>query len=441
VKETQKFYGITGKSGNADIVSSEIPITTLLKISTLKPLQDVGGLNVGKQKGLQRPVDDRRVKEIATVFNRQVERGYPLENGSVVLASENGDTRVSPVNKKAGLIEVEVLKPLAAIDRQHTVQAFRLALENPEEFEHLKNYVTDSTNTVTVRVIRCGHQEALRRCIAMNTGQKKWTPLETMFSTITDAKINEAAGIRSHEVVRGHLVGFQACYFMSKDPQHPLYGRIPVELEKQTTARFSPMSLVNAVRNLAPLHNELESLYEDYASWDYETQARKIVELSLPYWQTVREMLPEAFEEWYNYNTLRKGGPILMELFTGLVRVWGEYHDSKAKNQLKDLCSVSLDEYARDTIPALLRGTDGGSPWKQITFWKMQGGVFIFKEKREGLAEVVDYIWACLKPSRLNNEHWRSFVRVYSNVQKMNYNWLSTRPVGPMTLKRRKKSS
>lgn len=224
-----KIYGITGKNGDSSTFSTEISCKKLLEISSRQNFDNNGGLDINRQLGINRAVNEKHYLEMCESFDEQVSRNYPIENGSVILASIEDKFSIKILDENTGFAEGYLRGLLPAIDRQHTIEAFKKALANPAKYPNLFAYLENTKNTISVRIVQCDNQDALRRCNALNTGNKVWAPVETLIAMTLDAKLNEAANIKSHVAERPSLVMYQFCHDVSNDKKHPLYKLLPVD--------------------------------------------------------------------------------------------------------------------------------------------------------------------------------------------------------------------
>jgi hypothetical protein len=373
-----------------------------------------------------------------------------MENGSVVLASTNGNLTFKPVDKTPGLVQVTITDPIPAIDRQHTTEAFRVALKNPGDYPHLSAYIKNPKNTICVRMIRCTLQDALRRCVATNSGQKKWTPVETLTAMILDAKHNEKQGIESHTKERPSLVMFQFAYNASKDKEHPLHDLLPVDPGIKTDAKKTRTNLSVFLDAMWPLQPILEKEYEGYKGMTINEQAEVVKKLTLPYWSKLKEFLPNAFgDQWYNYNTFRKAAPLLAECFNGFVRVWLEHRDKKSTIPfLAAIKGKTLEQFCEDNIPNALSETDAALPWKNEDYWIIPGGGFMktydngagdFEPGQDGTCK---YLWSTLRPNGVGKTNWTAFIRtIQGHATKLRYNERKGAASADVMKKRRKKTT
>jgi len=421
----QKFFGMIGHNGETEVISTECPIRRMLEIAGKAPFEAEQGLDIDTQTGIQRPMDDARALEIARVFEDLLARGYPIENGSVVFACTQNEMGVRIIDKDKNFGEITISKEPPLIDRQHTGKAFRIAQENPKDFPKLSAYVEDMNNTITTRFIKCTTQEALRRNLAMNTGQKPWTPLEKLMGMVLDAKINESQGVKSHEKERPSLVMFQFCHNVSKDPNHPLFGLLPVDAGVKYDPKKTPTNLAKFVDAMWPFYSILEKEMEEFKGMTIEEQAEVVNNLTLPFWTTVKSFLAASFEEtsWYNFNTVRKGAPLLAECCNGFFRLWIEHRRKKSTIPLlAAIHGTSITQFAEKVIPRFLQDSDPSYPWKNEQFWTTNGGAFGKKILEEGDDETCKYMWSTLKPNSVGHDTWNSFVRsIQSHAAKLRY--------------------
>jgi hypothetical protein len=412
----------------AEDISTEISIKQLLEIADRQNFDAKAGLDTKAQKGINRPFDEKHCANICKVFNDHIGRGYPIENGSIVLASTDGQLSTKVLNKEAGLIEITLEGSIPAIDRQHTTEAFRMGLKHPNEYPSLAKYIDDEKNTVSVRIVSCDVQDALRRCNVLNTGQKKWTPVETLLAMIIDAKTNEEKGIKSHEKERPSLVMFQFCHNIAKKKGHPLFDLLPVDPGVKNEAMKNRTNLPRFIDALWPLYPLLEKHRDGFKELTIEGQAEVVEKLTLPYWEKLRECLPDAFgeESWYNFNTIRKGAPSMAEMFNCFVRLWIEYRGKKSTIQLlASIKNVSLEDFVENNIPEAIQNTDPSLPWKNQQFWSLQNGAFNRVFNEEGEDGTCRYIWNTMRPSNFQGgyDEWAAYVRtIQGHSCKLRYN-------------------
>lgn len=432
------FYGVVGKNGESRVVSGEMLIEDALKIVKFQPLKGEEGLDLEVQTGMNRPVIDKRPPQIAKAFEEFLTTGRPIENGAVLLTALKDEITIDIQDIATGFAKVSVEKPVSVGDRQHTLEAYRTGSVNASAFPRLHEYV--KKNTITMRFVEVkDKQEALRRTEHVNTGNKKPTSLEMFYMNSLNAVADEKKGLSTYKKERPAIVMFNYAYDIAKDMSHPLYDRLAVNPGVRYEAKKSPVNISSFVDAAYPLHVLFEELIEDYRVGTIEQQAAIVKKLTLPYWETLKSLHPNAFGDiWYNYNLLRRGMPIVLECYNALIRLYKEYKNKSSRVEIiTNIKGSTIEDYASIIIPKFLNSSSFECCWKREDYWVMSGSFNRNMESEGNQDGVCKLLWDNLAPK--NAPSWDTFVR---SIQNRHHNRYENRKsaMSAETIKKRRKT-
>jgi DGQHR domain-containing protein len=289
--------------------------------------------------GYQRPLLERRVAKAANylLFEDKV---FPTS----VLVNIRGRVDFFPVSRIGKIGEYGVLRipegslPFWIIDGQHRLMAIALAARENPKYE---SYPVP----VTVLSLPDRYSE-MRVFYVVNSRQKSVPTALAQRHLKLSVSIKGLDEVRRYEAKRKVMAAIATSIvdFLRSDPGSPWYGKILLPSEKRKKHLISQTSLADSIGILL-----MKLPSEDFDTNKLDECLSRISSLLKDYWNSIKDLFPEAFEIPEDYTIQKTVGCYVFHLLFPhiypLLKRGGDF----SKNNMKKILMKTFKNFTKAT--------------------------------------------------------------------------------------------